>query len=104
MEADLELVMDDGTTVHRVKLGALLDALRRAKQVYDDCGGGDRCYVDALNVLMGALGSLMINVVFDDDFSTFLVRTMNRGWVIVDGVSGRHVFTDLDSIARCVLQ
>ena len=102
-----KVVLDDGTSRVEVEVDTVIKALRQAHEEYVKCLAGgksrDRCYVEAVGVLMDAFGSALISVSYDEDLRYFAVKGADYRWLIYDSESNTYkVIKFRDLVARAL--
>ncbi len=88
------VVLDDGTSRVEVEINTVIKALRDAHEEYVKCIMGnksrDRCYAEAIGILIDAFGSALPSVFYDEDLRYFAVKGADYRWLLYDSESNTY--------------
>ena len=102
-----KVILDDGTSRVEVDVDTVVKALKQAHEEYVKCLASgrsrDRCYVEAMGVLMDAFGSALISVSYDEDLRYFAVKGADYRWLIYDSESNMYKIIKFRDLAARAL-
>ncbi|ADN51677.1 hypothetical protein [Vulcanisaeta distributa] len=88
------LILDDGASQVEVEISTVIKALRNAYEEYVKCvmsnKSRDKCYVEAIGILIDAFGSALPSVFYDEDLRYFAVKSADYRWLLYDSESNTY--------------